>query len=77
MPLIHGLEALTDSLEARPTEPDAKPEFCVLRSPMDAQCIVARPGEYGTAGWQTLHGPDTTDGCWAWIHSKPRHGLRF
>lgn len=54
-----------------------RPEFCVLRSPLDAHCVVARPGEQGTAGWQTLYGPDSADNCWAWIHSRPREGLRF
>ena len=71
----------TDELnEVVPSESAAnsmKADYCVLRSPMNGQYVVARPGELGTAGWQKLHGPDTSDGCWNWIHMKPRHGMRF
>ena len=78
MPQTCGLNVPMDDLEIviRP-EQAVKVEFCVLRSPLNGQYVVARPGEMGTAGWQSLHGPDTSDGCWAWIHSKPRHALRF
>lgn len=73
---LTGSPAIT-GVDTAATEVTEKADFCVLRSPLDAQCMVARPGEHGTAGWQTLHGPDTAEACWAWIHSKPRHGLRF
>ena len=79
MSLTCDLNAQTDNLELLPThaEAPAKADFCVLLSPLNGQCMVARPGEYGTAGWQTLYGPDSSDACWAWVHSKPRFGLRF
>ena len=77
MNLTQGLDVPTTEFEPRTKNADVKPEFCVLRSPLDAQCVVARPGEYGTAGWQTLFGPNSSEACWTWIHSKPRQGLRF
>jgi len=77
MNLTQGLDIPTTGIEPRMKDVGVKPEFCVLRSPLDAQCVVARPGEHGTAGWQTLFGPSSSEACWAWIHSKPRHGLRF
>lgn len=77
MHLTPSSPANEQGLQATENNVATKPDFCVLRSPLNAQCVVARPGEQGTAGWQTLHGPDTSEGCWTWIHSKPRHGLRF
>jgi uncharacterized protein YbdZ (MbtH family) len=66
-----------DIFPSRCTAVSPQADFCVLRSPMHGQYIVARPGEQGTAGWQKLHGPDTSDGCWNWIYKTPRHGMRF
>jgi hypothetical protein len=75
MQLTSEMTACEESRSGEMTRP--KLDFCVLRSPLNAQCVVARPGEQGTAGWQSLYGPDSSDGCWAWINSKPRPGMRF
>ena len=77
MNLTSELKVPTDNSAPLPIEGDVKLDFCVLRSPLNAQYVVARPGEFGTAGWQTLFGPNSSEACWAWIHSKPRYGLRF
>jgi len=78
MSVTCDLKTPTEGLELRASEATlAVREFYVLRSPLNAQCVVARPGEQGTAGWQSLYGPDTTAGCWLWIDKNPRYGLRL
>lgn len=75
--LMTSTEELNKVLPSEVAATSQKADYCVMRSPMHGQYIVARPGELGTAGWQKLHGPDTSDGCWNWIYETPRHGMRF
>ena len=49
-------------------------EYYVFKSPIDGHGAVARLGEGGTTGWPVLHGPDTFQGCWAWIRANCRGG---
>jgi|307.fasta_scaffold414855_1 hypothetical protein len=47
--------------------------WCVYKSPIDGHAAVARDAE-APAGWQMLHGPDSFEGCWAWIRANCRGG---
>lgn len=50
------------------------PEYYVFKSPVDGHVAVARSGEGGTVGWQSLHGPDSFQGCWTWVRANCRGG---
>lgn len=50
-------------------------DFYVFKSPEDGHGAVAQMA--GSKGWPVLYGPDTFEGCWAWIRANCKGGPNY